>query len=267
MHDFDADTGVTAAGGGRWTAGITERWNIGDKPNGGYLLATAVRAMGEAVRGATGHPHPLTVTGHYLRPGEGGPADLDVEVIRTGRKLSTATAALVQGGKERLRVVGTFGDLHDAAGPTVVQGAPPPIPPIEACPARPPDPVLDLPIDERVDIRLDPSIGWLRGEPTGVAQLQGWIRFTDGREPDVWSLPFFADALPPSVFELMHDRLWVPTIELTVHVRGIPAPGWLRIAHRSRFVIDGFFEEDGEIWDSEGNLVALSRQFAMFFRP
>jgi len=48
-----------------------------------------------------------------------------------------------------------------------------------------------------------------------------------------------------------------------VHVRGVPAPGPLRCIFRSRFMQTGMFEEDGEMWDSEGRLVALSRQLAL----
>jgi acyl-CoA thioesterase len=265
VHEFDLDTAVTRVGDGRWAAVITDRWHIGENPNGGYVLAVAVRAMGEAVRGAAGHPHPLTVTGHFLRPGEPGPASIDVEVVRIGRTLSTATAALVQRGKERLRVVATFGDLASASGPTVITGQPPPLADPEDCPDRIPDPFQAMSVLDRIDTRLDPATGWMRERPTGVAVAEGWLRFADGREPDVSSLPFFADALPPAVFELMRERVWVPTVELTVHIRGVPAPGWLRVSHRSRFVIDGLFEEDGEIWDSTGRLVAMSRQLAMFF--
>ena len=59
----------------------------------------------------------------------------------------------------------------------------------------------------------------------------------------------------------------VPTIELTVHIRAVPAPGWLRTVMSTRFLMDGYLEEDGEIWDSTGTLVAQSRQFGMIFRP
>ena len=60
---------------------------------------------------------------------------------------------------------------------------------------------------------------------------------------------------------------WAPTVELTVHIRGVPAPGPLRCSFRSRFVHDGLLDEDGEIWDSTGVLVAQSRQLALIPRP
>lgn len=257
-------------GAGRWRADLSTGWNIGARPNGGYVVATAVRAMGEAIAAESGHPHPLTVTAHFLRPGEAGPADIDVDVLRTGRRLSTATAALAQRGKERIQVLATFGDLDAAEGPTALVGAPPPLPPVEQCVARTTDDgpfPAEMTVVHRLDTRLHPSTGWVRGEPNGVAEIRAYIRFADGREPDVWAIPFLVDSLPPAVFELGFERVWVPTIELTIHVRAKPAPGWLRMRTASPYVINGFLNEDCEIWDSADNLVATSRQLGMFFRP
>ena len=56
---------------------------------------------------------------------------------------------------------------------------------------------------------------------------------------------------------------WVPTLEYTVHVRAIPAPGPVRCVFRSQFVQGGFFNEDGEVWDSTDRLVAQSRQLGL----
>ena len=49
------------------------------------------------------------------------------------------------------------------------------------------------------------------------------------RATDVDCLPLLVDASPPAVFAAMATG-WVPTIELTVHVRAVPQPGWLRAA-------------------------------------
>ena len=53
------------------------------------------------------------------------------------------------------------------------------------------------------------------------------------------------------------------TLELSVHVRAHPAPGWLACRATTRYVINGYHEEDFEIWDSTGTLVAQSRQLAL----
>jgi acyl-CoA thioesterase len=53
------------------------------------------------------------------------------------------------------------------------------------------------------------------------------------------------------------------TVELTVHFRARPAPGWLAYRTSTRNVSAGYFEEDAELWDSAGHLVAQSRQLAL----
>jgi acyl-CoA thioesterase len=112
-------------------------------------------------------------------------------------------------------------------------------------------------------VLLHPDTGWVNGMRADDPETRAWIRFSDQRPVDASALLFFSDALPPSVFEVLPDRSWVPTIELTVQVRALPAPGWLRAVTRTRHLIDGRFEEDGELWDATGRLVALSRQLGM----
>ncbi|HEV7624932.1 MAG TPA: thioesterase family protein, partial [Streptomyces sp.] len=68
-------------------------------------------------------------------------------------------------------------------------------------------------------------------------------------------------ALPPTAFEL-GLRGWVPTVELTVHVRARPASGPLRVSVSTVNLAGGYLEEDVQIWDSADRLVAQSRQLA-----
>ncbi|MPZ72525.1 MAG: thioesterase family protein [Nitriliruptorales bacterium] len=259
--EFDADTAISRVAAGAYRAEVSSRWNVADKPNGGYLLALALRA-------ATAElplPHPFTATAHYLRAPVPGPALLDVEVVRAGRTHATAEVRLLQEDTEVLRALTTFGDLGTLSGPTHVAAGPPDFPPVEECltgrAAAMPD-GTPVAIAERFDMAVHPdTLGWPRGQPTGSAQVGAWVRLVDGRDPDPLMLAMVVDALPPPVFDIGAAG-WVPTIELTTHIRALPAPGWLRVWVTTRFLQGGYLEEDAEVWDSEGILVAQSRQLA-----
>lgn len=262
IFEFDTDTALRSAGDGRYTGTLTDRWDVGDIPNGGYALAVATRALASELA----HPDPLTVTGHYLRPAVHGPVVVDVETVRAGRTLTTGAACLMQDGRERLRVLATFGDLDAVRGPTHLGGVPPELPPPERCVdargAR--SGAFPIPrVHRRVDMRFHPGTpGWAHGTPSGTPELTAWLRLADGRPVDVLALPLLVDCFPPPIFELGVIG-WIPTIELTVHVRARPAPDWLRCAVRTRFVQDGLLDEEIEIWDAADRLVALGRQLAM----
>jgi hypothetical protein len=121
------------------------------------------------------------------------------------------------------------------------------------------------------DVRLAPDIGWLSGVRKGVAEgeearIEGWARFADGRQPDAASLLLFADAFPPAVLDLFPAG-WVPTLQYSVYVRARPGPGWLQGSFRTRSMVGGLLEEDGELFDGTGRLVALSRQLALLLPP
>ncbi len=93
--------------------------------------------------------------------------------------------------------------------------------------------------------------------------MRGWFRLRDDEPIDTLALLLIVDAFPPTAFNARLPVAWTPTVELTAHVRGRPAPGWLRCVFTTRFVTGGFLEEDGEVWDDSGHLVAQSRQLAL----
>jgi acyl-CoA thioesterase len=262
---FHDDTAVRRVNGG-WAADLAPRWNVGNNPNGGYLLAIALRALTEE----TGRPDPVTVTAHYLSPPAPGEVEIRTETVKPGRSFVTATASMIQGGRERVRIVGAFTDLGVRKGPTRVSARPPDIPPPDEC-----ESLIDLTqragravpeVMNRFDLRLPPDSPWGRPGEGDPFEITGWIRFRDGTDPDSLSAVTFADAFPPTILGAVAGG-WVPTIELTVHVRSRPAPGWLLGTFRTRVLLDGLLEEDGELWDSDGRPVALSRQLAMVLQP
>ena len=244
----------------RFDAEVHDGWDIGGNANGGYLLAIAGRAMAETV----GRP-PLTITSHYLRPAPPGPCGIEVEVVRSGRRLATVSATLVQEDAPVIRLLGTFGD-QQPGGPSIVAEQPLELPPFDDCVERPQtaeSPALMANINCRM---LDADSGFGDGRPSGTAMMRGWFDLADNEPIDAIALLLAADAFAPPIFNTDVPVAWVPTVELTVHVRGVPVPGPLRCRFRSRFIADGFVDEDGEIWDSAGTLVAQSRQLSLMPR-
>jgi acyl-CoA thioesterase len=258
-HAFDADTAVEPAGDGRYAARLTDRWTaLGGTPNGGYMLAVCLRALAAEMP----LPDPLVASAYFLRPGAIGPAEVRAEVVRSGRRTATGESALHQDGREIVRLVATFGDLAQASGRTAAFDAPPELPPPDGLPDVLDGGALpDVSITEQLEYRSPNAPGWTRAEPSGDPRHEFWMRFRDGREPDPLALAALVDGAAPAVLEL--GVRGSATLQLTVHVRRRPAPGWLACRVATRHVIDGYHEEDFEIWDSQGRLVAQSRQFAL----
>lgn len=261
MTEFDDATQVDPTG----SACIEPGWDIGGHANGGYLIALAARHL----RAVAGRPDPITLTAHFLAPGTPGPVAIDGEVLKAGRRLVTVSGAVRRDGRPMMHLLGAFGDLADdpvAAGGGFEWHAsgPPDLPPMDDCVLRAKRPGIPVPLLDRIDVRLRPAdAGFATGQRSGVAEVAGYLAFDDGRPWDTLGLLFACDALPPAVFNIDMPEGWVPTVELTVHVRGVPRPGPLRCAFVTRHVSGGRFETDGEVWDSGGRLVALSRQMAM----
>ncbi len=288
---FDADTAIRpgeSTGPARlWDAELRAGWGVGGGLNGGYLLAVVGRALGASM---PGKPDPLSLSAYFVSAARPGPAQVRVALRHEGGSTSTAAAELVQPGDQpgdrtgdqpgegpgevapeqlRLTALATYGDLDRLSDDVRTTAREPDLPPVEECVVAPHDPEQRrfAPLMDRFDLRVPrEQMGWATGEPTGRGHLGGWFRLEGGREPDALSLLSVVDALPPVTFDLGMPG-WAPTIELTAHVRARPAPGWLRVAHTTRNLAGGMFEEDCEVWDSSGRLVAQSRQLARVPRP
>ncbi|MFE1286146.1 thioesterase family protein [Streptomyces sp. NPDC058751] len=264
--EFDRDTAVTPRGAGVYDIDLSAGWTIINAVNGGYLLAVLGRALADALP----HSDPFTVSAHYLTASQPGPAVIRTELVRTGRTLSTGQASLFQyddEGREveRIRVLASYGDLDSLPDDVRTTALPPVIPPMDQC-FGPQDAPAPIPgssaITDRLFLKLDPAtLGWALGAPSGKGEMRSWFGLADGRDADPLSLLLAVDALPPTAFEIGLSG-WVPTVELTVHVRCRPAPGPLRVSITTRNLAGGFLEEDAEVWDSQDRLVAQSRQLA-----
>jgi Thioesterase-like superfamily len=277
---FDAATAVSRRADGRYDAEPDARFAIvapgGSTPpavNGGALLATVLRA----VLTESPHPYPVATSAHFLRVAQLAPAQVEVTWLKQGGTAATARASLLQAGKVVLETTITTGTL--AAGDAAADGSgaaaaglrwtglPPGFPPISHCVGlgewrgtTGQDGVAGY--AAQVEVLFDPStIGWRQDEPSGIPEMRGYFRLREERDPDAYLLAMAVDGLPPVVFGLGATG-WAPTVELTWHMRAVPAPGPLAVETRCRHVSSGWFDEEAEVWDSRGRLVAQSRQLA-----
>lgn len=237
-------------------------WDIFGVANGGYLMAIAARAMSETADGRV----PVSLTAHFIRPVSPGPVEVSVETVKTGRTFSTLSARFTA-EQESMTLLGSFAEPGTLGDETLyVAAGPPEMPPPEMCPRALPavDAPLPPPLMAQFEERLHPDdAGPVEGRPSGGAVMRGWLRLHDDEPVDTFALFLVADAFPPAVFNARLPLAWTPTLEMTTHIRAMPTPGWLRARFATRFVGGGLLEEDGEIWDETGRLVALSRQLAL----
>ena len=276
IHEFDRATEirratlVAADGSMNYSTTVHPGWDIMGNANGGYLLALVGRALADA----TGRPDCVTITAHYLAPCPAGEARIAVQLVRAGRRFATATASLFlttqSGEKEIVRVLATLGDLAtDPGGPSHMDERttfpPAGLLPFSECVGIAQSATNNFAyIHGRLGTRVQPGdVHFRDGVKSGQALIRGWFAFNDDRPIDTRALLLASDAFPPSVFNLELPTAWVPTVELTVHTRAIPAPGPVACIFSTRFVQNGLLEEDGEMWDSNGVLVAQSRQLAL----
>jgi hypothetical protein len=296
MTVFDEATAVSLRSEGLYDAAADPRFALvapgGAAPpavNGGALMATVLRA----VLDCSPHPHPVATSANFLRVPQLAAAEVHVSWLKQGKTASIARAALVQDGQPVLDTTITTGTLlappiaastaavnrgavnipaGNGAEPASSQlldwtGERPWIADIADC--------LDLGswpgtvagdgtagFAAHVEVLLDPACtGWRQHEPSGVPEMRGYVRLREHRDPDALMLALAVDALPPVVFGLGATG-WAPTVELTWHMRGVPVPGPLQVAARCRHVSGGWFDEEAEVWDAAGRLVAQSRQLA-----
>lgn len=258
--DFDADTAVTPLGNGRYGSTLLDTWNIVAGPNGGYLAAIIGRAMTETVADPDRGLRSITV--HFLARPEFDDVELDVEILRAGRSLSSVQAVMRQGDRVICSSIAAFSVPWTTTESWQL-------------------PISGHATDEGIemDSRVAPphAQNW-RGRPIidapffsgeGSPRVAQWIRSTKARPLDALELVAISDAIPPAGFPKMTTPAAMPTVDLTVHIRAslpVASVGETDLVYaecETRHVADGFADEDSHIWAADGTLLAQSRQLAI----
>jgi acyl-CoA thioesterase len=258
---FGSATRVEARGDGRYRGTIDPGWFGPPGPNGGVIAALILRAIRAEVGDDERLPRSLTL--HYLRPPAEGEVTVEVIVERSGRSATTCSARMHQEG--RLTTIALCVLSLDYEGMADWAPDPPEAPPAEEVPemgieGSPP------PMFERLETRV--AFGSPPFSGGAEAVTGGWLRTRDGDHLDPELIALFTDAWWPAPFSRLDAPSQAPTLELTIHFRARPRPGDVRALVRftSEASIDGLFDEAGEVWGTDGRLLAQSRQLALL-RP
>lgn len=263
---FERDTRVSQIDPGVFEGHVNRDWWIVFGPNGGFLAAMIVKAMGAAVDDDRRVARSLTI--HYTAAPTEGPVHIRTTVERTGRSLTTVSARMEQGERLIALAIGAFSRERIAAiefdEAPVPEGTPQPedVEPVAPHPSAPP-------FSQQWEVR--PAVGTppFSGTTEGPTLTGGWIRPLDDHPIDAALVAQLTDAWLPAVFVRLTEPNAVPTIDLTIHFRAeLPLPpDYVLVTFESRLSRGGFVEEDGALWSRDGRLIAHSRQLALLQAP
>ena len=215
-------------------------------------MAAALDAPDQALR---------TVTNVFAAPVRSGPVEVDVTILRRGRTLSQLTATMRNPGAAAGHTsVAVFGGPRP--GFEFTDRVLPDVPAPDDCPS------FRDPLPEGVEIRGSVPLLGARGRhgprsairrgrttsPRRPARAY-WMRFDDppileDGTFDPFALVTLCDTQPGAVGERMGSNvpMWLPpSVDLTVHVFGVPTSEWLLAHNRAHYAGDGYASAEIEL--------------------
>lgn len=255
--DLEQATRVEAAAG-VYLAHLSKDWEIWG-PNGGYLATIALRAAGEVAQ----IKQPASLYCHFLSSPTVAEVQLDVSVLKRGRRAESFAVGMIQGGKPILHAL--VKTAADAPGYSHQHPQAPDVPPPEALktyeqlqPSRRRPPFSFWNNVERRPVNQ--SVSEEPGEPI----LREWTRYL----PRACFVDPFLDAgralilLDTFGFPAAHQRYrdWeylAPNLDTSAWFHHLnPGCEWLLIDSECLVAERGLMGVGGRVWDTEGRLLA-----------
>jgi len=236
-----------------WKANVAEGYDVFGIPHGGYVAALAANA----VLHASGAPDLFSVTTHFIKKSQFGPLEFDVRPLGASRRFATWLATGRQNGAVILTCMASVGDRTSIDGVAWSSLKAETSAPAE----KTGEAFTNVPgIAQRGQLDLDPAtLTFIRGEKADKAFMRGSCAFDT---TSALTGLIACDITPPVAWNVLGSQGWVPTVELTAHIRARPTPGPMTLRVDTRHVDAGFLEEDALVFDSTGKLFVQSRQLA-----
>jgi acyl-CoA thioesterase len=269
IHPFDTAIAVTFDRS-LWRAHTSDAYWAFIGPFGGVTGATVLNAL---LQEPERRGSPTAITLNFTAPLRRGPYEIRTRMIRSGRSTQHWQAEVMQAGEStpHLSALAVFADRP--AGWSHLSASPPNLPPRTALAAY----------------AAPRTIAWTRqyefwfaeGEPApeqglldplGSSASTLWIDDKPPRALDHLNLLARSDAFFGRVFHVRGDRIPFGTVTMTTYFfadeeelsvmtdRSTACRVDARCFHRS------FQDQSGELWSHDGQLLAVTHQFA-YFRP
>ena len=245
---------------------------VGNTPHGGYLMAL----MHKALTNVLPHSTAISSSVQYLDRIDAKPFELEVNVFKTSRGSSSGIVKLKQDNKICTTFTGTCSDFEFMKGYDDLQK---PLPKIFNDSDK--KDYVKMNYDkiskgftpafiQQLECLIHPDHAWWNREAKqnnqdNEARCSAFLEM-EGGKPDQFCLSFYSDILPPVVSNKYGPLGWIPTITLTTHIRQLPTTSEVYADFKASDINKGYFEQDCNIWDLDGNLVASSRQLTRILK-
>lgn len=254
-----SDVSTPKPDGAQFTLDVPAGWRQGRGAYGGLTIGALIRAI--EARAADPSRRVRSVTAELPAPLEVGPSNITVDVLRVGNSVTTARAAIAQGGEVRGHAVAVLAATRVGEGPTAWTDLKAPA----VTPWRELEPVPMSPATPEFAAHFDYRL--VEGVPLskGDARVVGWVRPRDrSGVRDAGYLAAVIDAWWPAA--LVRFDAWRPiatiafTLEIVGTVAGLDPESPLLYRGTVPYCADGYFVETRELWGEDGRLVAINHQ-------
>jgi hypothetical protein len=114
-------------------------------------------------------------------------------------------------------------------------------------------------LESKLDTRVFPP----SDEKEGIPEETHTMKFSDGRPVDFKSIPYWCDMFitPPFLLgpKILGGPVWCPTMQLEVQFKKKPTGHEIKAHFLARHIINGRFDVDGEVYNEQNELLALTR--------
>ena len=245
---------------------------VGNTPHGGYLMAL----MHKALTNILPHSTAISSSVQYLNRIDAKPFELEVETFKASRGSSSGVVKLKQDDRICTTFTGTCSDFEFMKGHDDLQK---PLPKIFKDKDK--KDYVKMNYDkiskgftpafiQQLECLIHPDHAWwnrdeLSDNTANEPRCSAFLEM-EGGTPDQFCLSFYSDILPPVVSNKYGPLGWIPTITLTTHIRQLPTTSEVYVDFKATDINKGYFEQDCNIWDLDGNLVASSRQLTRILK-